>query len=190
MKAEIIRETKETQVELVLDTLSAERSVKIKCGFLSHMTDLLCHRAGLGIELKAEGDTEVDFHHLTEDIGIAFGQALKALAKERGNIARYGWTLLPMDGSLARIALDFSGRGASYFKGEFPCDKCGDFDLELVPEFFRAMAREGGITLHIALLETDNSHHAAEAVFKGVGAALRQALAPASSDPSTKGLWL
>ena len=190
MKAEIVRRTDETQIELELTLPKEESLIEIKCGFLSHMVNLLSHRANLGIKLKAVGDTEVDFHHLTEDIGIAMGEALKNIARQSGKIHRYGWAMLPMDGSLARIALDFSGRGACFFKGNFPSEKCGDFDLELVPEFFKAMARAGGITLHIAILEADNSHHAAEAIFKGIGLSLRQALEPNSADPSTKGMWL
>ena len=189
MNKEIKRKTNETEIELSLEFPGKERKIEIGCGFLAHMTDLMCSRAGIGISLKAKGDTEVDFHHLTEDIGITLGQLLREIAKE-GSIARYGWCILPMDGSLARVALDFSGRGASYFSGKFPSEKCGEFDMELIPEFFRGFAREGGITLHIDLLETDNSHHAAEAVFKGVGIALRQALSPSDGAPSTKGLWL
>ena len=120
---------------------------------------------------------------------MVMGQALRRIAAERP-IRRYASALLPMDGSLARIALDFSGRGGLWWRGEFPSQKCGDFDTELVPEFFAGFAREAGLTLHIALLETDNSHHAAEAVFKGVGLALKEALAPSESAPSTKGVWL
>jgi len=189
MDATIERKTKETEISLVLALPGDTRMIETGCGFLDHMLDLLCHRAGLGLKLKASGDTQVDYHHLAEDIGIALGQALKEIAKAEAR-NRYGWCLLPMDGSLARVALDFSGRGGAYWKGEFPAQRCGDFDLELVPEFFRALARESGLTLHMALLEADNAHHAAEAVFKGVGLALRQALCPASEDPSTKGLWL
>ncbi len=190
MKAEIVRMTDETQIELELTMPGEESLIEIECGFLSHMVNLLCHRANMGIKLKAKGDTEVDYHHLAEDIGIAMGEALKSMARQSGKINRYGWALLPMDGSLARIALDFSGRGGCFFKGNFPSERCGGFDLELVPEFFKAMARSGGITLHIAILEADNSHHAAEAIFKGMGLSLRQALAPSSVDPSTKGMWL
>lgn len=189
MKSEINRETKETKIYLELEYGGKERSLKLSCGFLAHMLDLMCHRAGLGVKLAATGDVEVDFHHLSEDIGIAFGQCLREIAKAEPR-NRYGWCILPMDGSLARVALDFSGRGGCYFKGSFPSEKCGDFDLELIPEFFSAMAREGGITLHIEILAADNSHHAAEAIFKGVGMAFRQALCPTESDPSTKGLWL
>ena len=189
MKKEVKRKTNETDIEVSLEFPGKERKIETGCGFLSHMVDLMFSRACIGICLKAKGDTEVDFHHLTEDIGITLGQLLREIAKE-GGIARYGWCILPMDGSLARVALDFSGRGDSYFSGSFPSEKCGDFDMELIPEFFRGFAREGGITLHIALLETDNSHHAAEAVFKAVGMALWQALSHSDRALSTKGLWL
>lgn len=190
MKTEVIRKTKETQISLTLEYPGTERNIDTGCGFLTHMIDLMCHRAGLGITIEAKGDVEIDYHHLTEDLGIALGQALRTIAKESGGINRYGWCMLPMDASLARVALDFSGRGGAYFKGCFPTEKCGDFDMELVFEFFLALAREGGITLHIGILEADNSHHAAEAIFKGVGMSIRQALIPASIDPSTKGKWL
>lgn len=189
MEAKISRNTKETRIELLLSNDKRERSLETGCGFLSHMLDLLCHRAALGVSIKARGDIEVDYHHLSEDIGIAMGQALRKIAGA-APIRRYGSALLPMDGSLARVALDFSGRGGLWWRGEFPSQRCGDFDMELVPEFFTGFTREAGLTLHIALLEADNSHHAAEAVFKGVGLALKEALAPAEVDPSTKGLWL
>lgn len=189
MDVNIARKTKETEIELTLCGSGGERSIDIGCGFLAHMLDLMCHRAGLGICIKAHGDVEVDYHHLTEDIGIAAGQALRRLAAA-APVRRYGFALLPMDGSLARVALDFSGRGGLWWSGSFPSQKCGGFDMELVPEFFSGFAREAGLTLHIAVLEADNSHHAAEAVFKGVGLALADALSPARCDPSTKGLWL
>lgn len=189
MKSEIRRDTKESKIYMELEYGGVEHSLKLDCGFLAHMLDLMCCRAGLGMTLAATGDIEVDFHHLAEDTGIVFGQCLREIAKAESR-NRYGWCLLPMDGSLARVALDFSGRGGCYFKGEFPSEKCGDFDLELVSEFFSAMAREGGITLHIEILAADTSHHAAEAIFKGVGVALRQALCPSAVQPSTKGLWL
>ena len=190
MKSEIMRETKETSVSLLLEYPGRGSEISCGCGFLSHMLTLLCHRAGLGLTLKASGDTDVDYHHLTEDVAIALGQALREIFRGGGNIARYGWCLLPMDGSLARVALDISGRGGLYFKDDFPAQKCGDFDMELVGEFFRALAREAGITLHLSLLEADNSHHAAEALFKGVGQSLKMALAPALEEASTKGVWL
>lgn len=189
MEVKVIRKTKETSIELILNSDGGERKISTNCGFLSHMTDLLCHRAAFGAVLKATGDIEVDAHHLTEDAGIVMGQALRQIAAARP-IRRYGSALLPMDGSLAQIALDFSGRGGLWWRGEFPSNKCGDFDTELVPEFFAGFAREAGLTLHISLLEVDNSHHAAEAVFKGVGLALKEALLPCDAEPSTKGVWL
>lgn len=190
MRREMIRKTNETEIKLSLDTSSLERAIETGCGFLDHMLDLMCHRARIGAEIAACGDTQIDFHHLTEDVGITFGTLLREIAAERGRIARYGWCLLPMDGSLVRVALDFSGRGSLYWKGEFPTQKCGDFDTELVREFFSGLAREAGLTLHIAILEADNSHHAAEAVFKGAGMALKVALKEDSSFPSTKGVLL
>ncbi len=189
MGVKIERKTNETEIELTLCGSGGDRRFDIGCGFLSHMLDLMCHRAGLGICLKASGDVEVDYHHLTEDVGIAVGQALRRLAAS-APIRRYGFVLLPMDGSLARVALDFSARGRLWWSGSFPSHKCGDFDMELVPEFFSGFAREAGLTLHIAILEADNSHHAAEAVFKGVGLSLADALSPARCEPSTKGVWL
>lgn len=189
MDIKIERKTKETEIELTIYSSGGGRRLETGCGFLSHMLDLMCHRAGLGIDLKARGDIVVDCHHLTEDVGISMGQALRKIAAA-APIRRYGSALLPMDGSLARIALDFSGRGGLWWNGSFPSQKCGDFDMELVPEFFSGFAREAGLTLHIAILEADNSHHAAEAVFKGVGLALAEGLSPAQCEPSTKGLWL
>ena len=134
MEAKISRNTKETRIELLLSNDKRERSLETGCGFLSHMLDLLCHRAALGVSIKARGDIEVDYHHLSEDIGIAMGQALRKIAGA-APIRRYGSALLPMDGSLARVALDFSGRGGLWWRGEFPSQRCGDFDMELVKEY-------------------------------------------------------
>ncbi len=190
MTNKIVRKTNETSVEAALAGKEDDRRINIRgCGFLAHMIDLMFSRAGIGIDLKASGDTHVDQHHIAEDIGIVIGQLLRERIKEQKG-GRYGWCLIPMDGSLASVAMDFSGRGRSYFSGEFPSEKCGDFDMELVPEFFSGFAREGGITLHISILAADNSHHAAEAVFKGVGMALRQVLSCSEEQPSTKGEWL
>lgn len=185
----IERNTKETQIKLAMEYPGTERALRFPCGFLEHMLDLLAHRSGFGLTIEAMGDVKVDAHHLAEDLGIVLGQGILELARATPRI-RYGWCLLPMDGSLAQIALDLSGRGGFYWNGNFPTEKCGDFDLELVPEFFRGFCREGRITLHATLLAADNSHHAAEAVFKGVGMALSQALKPATGNPSSKGVWL
>jgi imidazoleglycerol-phosphate dehydratase len=189
----IARNTKETRVSLSLFYPRHHDEIKIKlpCGFLAHMLELMAHRARLGLEIEASGDTHVDAHHITEDVGIVLGLALKdMITSEDTPRARYGWCLLPMDGSLARIAIDLSGRGGFYWEGSFPADKCGDFDLELVPEFFRAFCRESRTTMHAAILASDNAHHAAEAVFKGAGLALGMALAASDVAPSTKGEWI
>ena len=188
MRSSLKRETRETQIDMTITDEGPQRSVATGCGFLDHMLDLMICRAGLGVKITASGDLAVDAHHLTEDCGITLGQLLRKTAYEHP-IRRYGSCLLPMDGSLARVALDFSGRGGLWWRGEFPSQKCGDFDVELVPEFFAGMAREAGLTLHIALLEVDNTHHAAEAVFKGVGLALKEALEKTDAETSTKGLW-
>ena len=191
--SKVERKTKETAISLALTHPAPSGSVRIDapCGFLCHMLELMAHRGRLGLEIEATGDTHVDAHHLTEDIGIAMGLALKGLVRTE-NISRhrYGWCLLPMDGTLARVALDISGRGGLYWRGDFPTDRCGDFDLELVPEFFSGFCRESRTTMHVDLLAADNSHHAAEAVFKGVGLALDMALAPGDVAPSTKGVWV
>ncbi|MDR3321259.1 MAG: imidazoleglycerol-phosphate dehydratase [Synergistaceae bacterium] len=195
----INRNTRETKISLILShpAPSGSSKIKISCGFLAHMLELMAHRGKLGLDIEASGDLHVDAHHLTEDVGIVLGTALREMITSSGQAGstnsprnRYGWCLLPMDGSLARVALDLSGRGGLHWEGSFPTDKCGDFDLELVPEFFRGFCRESRSTLHIALLAVDNSHHAAEAVFKGVGIALDMALATSSTEPSTKGEWL
>lgn len=189
----IIRNTKETQIEFFLDRKNPERKIETNCGFLSHMLDLFLARAGLGCQITAKGDIEVDYHHLTEDMGIVLGGALNTLAKEiltETSIRRYGHAIVPMDGSLALVALDFSGRGGYYFDGSFPTQKCGDFDAELVNEFFNAVARSGNITLHVQILASDNSHHVAEAMFKGFGLAVAEALEASKTEASTKGILL
>lgn len=193
----IIRNTKETQVALLLAHPISEGGsrIDIPSGFLAHMLELMAHRGRFMLDLEAKGDLHVDAHHLTEDIGILLGQALLELLQapadgEKVARKRYGWCLLPMDGSLAQVAVDVSGRGGFFWEGSFPTEKCGDFDLELVPEFFRGFCRESRTTMHIRLLCADNSHHAAEAVFKGVGVALDLALSPGDVEPSTKGEWI
>jgi imidazoleglycerol-phosphate dehydratase len=181
------RNTRETRGRLALDHPGDERTLDLPGGFLAHMLDLLAFHGRLGLELSASGDIGVDWHHLSEDLGILLGRGLRELWTSSPR-ARYGQSLLPMDGSLALAALDLSGRGSFHFEGTFPAERCGDFDLELVPEFFRALAREGALTLHLRLLAADNAHHASEALFKATGRALNQALAPAETLLSSKGI--
>lgn len=189
---EITRDTRETQIRLSLSYPSEDKgAIDIPCGFLAHMLDLLAHRSRFRLDIKADGDVGTDAHHLTEDIGIVLGLAMKEmLTTEKSSRHRYGWCLLPMDGSLVRVAVDISGRGGLYWSGGFPTDRCGEFDMELVPEFFRGFCRESRTTMHIAILEADNSHHAAEAIFKGAGLALDMALTCSKTESSSKGEWL
>lgn len=190
--AEIIRETKETRVSLAVDLDgSGKASIATGIGFLDHMLDLLARHARFDLTVKAEGDLHVDFHHTTEDVGIVLGQVVrKALGDMRG-ITRYADVLLPMDETLTRVALDISGRPFLVFRTEFPAAKIGDFDTELVREFFQGFASNAGVTLHVETLYGLNAHHIAESCFKGLARVLRAAVAmdPAAAGeiPSTKG---
>lgn len=188
--AKIERNTNETQIELALN-LDGRGQARIDsgCPFLNHMLELLAAHAGFDLEVCCRGDVEVDYHHTTEDIGIALGQALKAAVGDKHGLARYGQRLLPMDEALVLVALDFSGRAYLNFAVEIPTAKVGDFDTELAEEFMQALCREAGLTLHFNLMFGKNSHHIIEACFKGLGRALREALTVSGGQiPSTKGV--
>ena len=187
------RKTAETDITLALDLDGTGKSeIDSGVGFLNHMLTLLARHARMDMILRCAGDTEVDDHHSVEDIGIALGEALKAALGEQRGIKRYGSMLLPMDEALVMVALDLSGRGCLRYKANIPTQKIGGFDTELVQEFFLALTRTAGFTLHIQQLDGENSHHIVEAMFKGVARALKDAVAidPACSDeiPSTKGV--
>ena len=187
------RKTAETDITLALDLDGTGKSeIDSGVGFLNHMLTLLARHARMDMILRCAGDTEVDDHHSVEDIGIALGEALKAALGEKRGIKRYGSMLLPMDEALVMVALDLSGRGCLRYKANIPTQKIGGFDTELVQEFFLALTRTAGFTLHIQQLDGENSHHIVEAMFKGVARALKDAVAidPAFSDeiPSTKGV--
>jgi len=190
--ASITRKTAETDigVEIALDG-TGRHDNRTGVGFLDHMLDQLARHALLDLTVRCDGDRHIDDHHTVEDVGIALGQALaEALGDKRG-IRRYGSCLLPMDDALVRAALDLSGRPYLAWRVDLPTDKIGAFDCELVREFFQALATHGGITLHVEALAGFNSHHIAEATFKAVARALREALEtdPRTADaiPSTKG---
>jgi imidazoleglycerol-phosphate dehydratase len=191
-KGAIVRKTKETSVEVGVDLDgSGAADVSTGVGFFDHMLDQLARHSLIDLTVRAEGDRHIDDHHTVEDVGIAVGQALaKALGDKRG-LTRYADCLLPMDETLTRVALDVSGRPFLVFRTEFPTEKIGAFDTELVREFFQALAGNAGLTLHIETLYGLNSHHIAESCFKGVARALRDAVAidPRQGDraPSTKG---
>ena len=190
--ASVSRRTAETDVSvsLTLDG-TGKAAIATGVGFLDHMLELFARHGLFDLEVKVEGDLHVDQHHTTEDTGIAVGQAfLKALGDKKG-IARYADLHLPMDETLSRVALDISGRPFLVFKAEFPAEKIGAFDTELVREWFQAFAMNGGVTLHVETLYGDNSHHIAESCFKGLARALRKAVALDPREegrvPSTKG---
>ena len=190
--ATITRTTNETDINVTLNLDGTGRSDNLTgVGFFDHMLDQLARHALIDLSVRATGDLHIDDHHTVEDTGIAIGQALaEALGDKRG-ICRYGACHLPMDDAQVRAALDLSGRPYLICNLEMPTPKIGTFDTELVREFFQAFATHGGITLHIDRLHGFNSHHIAEAAFKAVARALRDAVEPdqrqADVIPSTKG---
>jgi imidazoleglycerol-phosphate dehydratase len=189
--AEISRKTRETDIRLALNLDGAGKAVvRTGVGFLDHMLDLLARHALLDLTVHAEGDLHVDAHHTVEDIGICLGQAIeKSLGDKRG-IYRYGWSIVPMDESLAQVAIDLSGRPAFVFNVRFPGESIGDFPVELVDEFWKSVATHARMNLHISVPYGTNNHHIAEAIFKATAKALRQAISldPRNHDvPSTKG---
>ena len=191
-KASLDRKTTETQiaVSINLDGTGAY-DVKSGVGFLDHMLELLARHSLIDIKVRSKGDTHIDFHHTTEDIGIALGQAVaKALGNRKG-IRRYADCFLPMDEALTRAAIDVSGRPYLIWKVEFSRPKIGEFDTELVREWFQAFAMNAGVTLHVETLYGDNCHHIAESCFKALARVLRAAteIDPRQKDriPSTKG---
>ena len=191
-KASIERKTTETQiaVSINLDGTGAY-DVKSGIGFLDHMLELLSRHSLIDIKLRASGDTHIDFHHTTEDSGIALGQAFAKALGDRKGIRRYADCLLPMDEALTRAAIDVSGRPYLIWKVEFSRPRIGEFDTELVREWFQAFAMNAGVTLHVETLHGDNCHHIAESCFKALARVLRGAIEidPRQKDrvPSTKG---
>ena len=190
--ATIKRKTKETdiQVSVNLDGTGVS-DVATGVGFFDHMLDLLARHSRIDITVKAAGDLHVDFHHTTEDVGIALGQAVKQALGDMKGITRYAGLHMPMDETLTRVVIDISGRPVLVFRTEFSRDKIGEFDTELVREWFQAFAMNAGITLHVETLYGENNHHIAESCFKGLARALRAAVAidpkTANEVPSTKG---
>ena len=190
--AHIERKTKETSV-LVRLNLDGEGKSKIKTdiGFLDHMLDQMAFHGLLDLEVECEGDLHIDGHHSIEDIGIAIGQALKEALGEKTGIRRYGHAYIPMDESLLRAVLDFSGRPEFVFKGQFGRYNLGTLDTQMVPHFFKSLAFNCGLTLHLSILDGTNDHHKCEGLFKAFAKALSDAIA---IDPrrmgvsSTKGI--
>ena len=190
--AEILRKTNETDIKIKLNLDGEGKSeINTGCGFLDHMLTLFAKHGRFDLSVFCKGDVEVDYHHTTEDIGIALGSAfLEALGDKRG-IVRYGDIILPMDEALIMVAADISGRGCCFTIAEIGAEKVGDFDTELVNEFFDAFAYNSKITLHIRKLAGKNAHHIIEGMFKATARTLRKAVAIdkacANEIPSTKG---
>ena len=192
-QAEIVRNTAETEIFLKLDIDGSGKSkIATGCGFLDHMLTLFSRHGRFDIELTCNGDTYVDYHHTAEDIGICLGEAFsKALGEKRG-IVRYGSMMLPMDEALILSAVDISGRGMLCYDLQIPTEKVGDFDTELVKEFFLGFVRKAELTLHVKQLAGENSHHIIEGAFKSVARSLCAACKLdekyADEIPSTKGV--
>jgi len=191
-KAEVKRETRETQISVSLDLDGkGSHDVKSGIGFLDHMLEQLSRHSLIDIEVRAKGDLHIDMHHSTEDIGIALGQAVARALGERRGIRRFASVHLAMDEALTRVVIDVSGRPYLVWNVALPRAKLGEFDTELVREWFHAFAQNAGITLHVEALYGDNTHHMVESCFKGLARALREAVAidERASDavPSTKG---
>jgi imidazoleglycerol-phosphate dehydratase len=188
----IKRKTAETEISVALK-LDGTGKYKINTGvgFFDHMLEQLARHSLIDLEIEANGDNHIDDHHTVEDTGIALGQALAQAVGDKVGINRYGWCLLPMDDTLIRTALDLSSRPFLYFDIDFPTEKIGDFDTELVREFFQALSTHAGITLHMEKLHGYNSHHIAEAAFKSFSKSLRVAIEKDPRNlkalPSTKG---
>lgn len=186
-KGKVERKTKETDiaVEINLDG-SGKYSINTPIPFLDHMLSLMCKHGLFDAKLKAKGDIEIDYHHTVEDVGIVLGKAIKQALGDMKGISRYGQASVPMDEALASVSLDISGRPYLVYKVEFPKkSKLKDFEPDLIEDFLQAFVSNSGITLHVNVLYGRNTHHIIEAIFKGLGQALRQAV---TIDPRIKGL--
>jgi len=189
----IDRKTAETDIKLNLTLDVCEKGViQTGCGFLDHMLTLFAKHGNFTMSVLCQGDTYVDYHHTVEDIGIALGQAFRVALGDCRGITRYGDIILPMDEALIMAAVDISGRGMLEYDMEIPTEKVGDFDTELVYDFFEAFAKNAGITLHIRKIAGRNSHHIIEGSFKAVARVMRKAVkidAEVKDEiPSTKGV--
>ncbi|MCY4239284.1 MAG: imidazoleglycerol-phosphate dehydratase HisB [Rhodospirillaceae bacterium] len=189
----VTRNTKETQVKASLNLDgTGEYSVETGIGFLNHMVEQLSRHSLIDLTLRASGDLHIDFHHTTEDTGIAIGEAVNRALGDRKGIRRYGDALVPMDETLTRVALDCSNRPYLIWNVDFSKPKLGEMDTELFKEWFQAFAQAAGITLHVENLYGENNHHIVESCFKGLARALRTAIEidsrRANTVPSTKGV--
>jgi imidazoleglycerol-phosphate dehydratase len=186
-KASTKRKTKETEIKLDINLDGTGKyAIDTSIAFLDHMLSLMCKHGLLDVKLKAKGDTDIDFHHTVEDIGIVFGKTVKQALNNMKGISRYGQAAVPMDESLASVSLDISGRPYLVYKVDFPKrSRLKHFDSDLVEDFLQAFVSNAGITLHVGVPYGRNTHHIIEAIFKALGRALRQAV---TVDPRVKGI--
>lgn len=188
-KAEVERNTKETQIKIALDLDGGDVNVNTGIGFFDHMLTALGVHGGLGLNVDVQGDLDVDTHHTVEDTGIALGMAFKEAVGDMSGINRYGSFYIPMDESLALCALDISNRPFLVFKANFNEEKCGDYETCCTEEFFRAFAVNAGVTLHLNVVYGQNTHHEIEALFKAFAHALKIAASKNGNEVlSTKGV--
>jgi imidazoleglycerol-phosphate dehydratase len=186
----VTRETTETTISVSLDLDGGAVSVSTGIPFFDHMLDQVGRHGRLGLRVEARGDLEIDAHHTVEDTGICIGEALTRALGDKSGIARYGDALVPMEESLAQVALDLSGRPLLVYDAPLPAESIGQYEAGLTEEFLQALCRSGGITMHVRLLTGRNAHHATEAIFKGVARALGAAVTidpRGGGIPSTKG---
>lgn len=186
---QIHRQTKETDIrcEINLDGVGGYE-IDTGVGFLDHMLTHLSKHSRIDLTVKAKGDLHIDAHHTTEDVGLCLGECLLAALADKKGIARYGHSSVPMEDSLANVALDLSGRPACVYNAQYRSGKIGDFDVELIEEFLRALSNSGKFNLHVNVPYGTNNHHIAEAIFKALGQALGTAVRIVGTDiPSTKG---
>ena len=191
-QADVTRNTSETQIQITLN-LDGTGKAELASGvpFLDHMLDQIARHGMIDLKVVAKGDTHIDDHHTVEDVGITLGQAIAKAVGDKAGITRYGHSYVPLDETLSRVVIDFSGRPGLEFHVPFTRARVGDFDVDLSIEFFRGFVNHAGVTLHIDNLRGVNAHHQIETVFKAFGRALRMALTPdpraAGQVPSTKG---
>jgi len=191
-QADVTRNTSETQIQIVIN-LDGTGKAELASGvpFLDHMLDQIARHGMIDLKVVAKGDTHIDDHHTVEDVGITLGQAIAKAVGDKAGITRYGYSYVPLDETLSRVVIDFSGRPGLEFHVPFTRARVGDFDVDLSIEFFRGFVNHAGVTLHIDNLRGINAHHQIETVFKAFGRALRMALTPdpraAGQVPSTKG---
>lgn len=191
-RTEVERNTLETQIKVRINLDgSGHSSFDTGVPFLDHMMDQIARHGMIDMEVAAKGDLQIDAHHTVEDIGITLGQAVSKVLGDRKGIVRYGHAYVPLDEALSRVVIDFSGRPGIFYDVEYPRARIGDFDVDLILEFFRAFVNHAKVTLHIDSLKGTNAHHVAETIFKAFGRAMRMACSVdpllAETIPSTKG---